>query len=65
MVNSRCRMHGGKSTGPKTQEGLERARKARITTGFFTKDAIERRKLVRSADLEAKVYLWKMGFRSR
>ncbi|MFC1944498.1 HGGxSTG domain-containing protein [Chloroflexota bacterium] len=24
MKNGRCRMHGGKSTGPRTPEGLER-----------------------------------------
>ena len=26
MPNGRCRLHGGKSTGPKTAEGLERMR---------------------------------------
>ena len=26
MKNGRCRMHGGKSTGPRTPEGLERTR---------------------------------------
>ena len=30
MANGRCRMHGGKSTGPRTAEGLERPRKARL-----------------------------------
>jgi hypothetical protein len=28
MSNGRCRMHGGKSTGPRTSEGLERMRRA-------------------------------------
>ena len=28
MVNGRCRMHGGTSTGPRTPEGLERCRVA-------------------------------------
>jgi hypothetical protein len=28
MKNGRCRLHGGKSTGPRTPEGLERSRKA-------------------------------------
>jgi hypothetical protein len=28
MANGRCRMHGGKSTGPKTPEGIERIRQA-------------------------------------
>lgn len=36
MANGRCRMHGGKSTGPKTQEGLERSRKARWKHGYYS-----------------------------
>ena len=28
MSNGRCRLHGGKSTGPKTTEGIERIRRA-------------------------------------
>ena len=28
MPNGRCRIHGGKSTGARTPEGLERCRKA-------------------------------------
>jgi hypothetical protein len=28
MRNGRCRMHGGKSTGPRTPEGKERSRMA-------------------------------------
>jgi hypothetical protein len=35
MANGRCRMHGGKSTGPKTREGLERLRAARSVHGFY------------------------------
>ena len=31
MKNGRCRMHGGLSTGPRTAEGLARARRARST----------------------------------
>jgi hypothetical protein len=38
MVNGRCRMHGGASTGPRTAEGLERLRKARTRTGLHTKE---------------------------
>jgi hypothetical protein len=36
MPNGRCRMHGGKSTGPRTPEGLERSRKARWQHGHYT-----------------------------
>ena len=28
MPNGRCKLHGGKSTGPRTPEGLERSRQA-------------------------------------
>jgi hypothetical protein len=39
MPNGRCRFHGGKSTGPRTAEGLERSRKARLTHGYYTAEA--------------------------
>ena len=44
MKNGRCRMHGGKSTGPKTQEGIERIRQAHLKHGRYTKEAIAYRK---------------------
>ena len=34
MANGRCRFHGGKSTGPRTEAGLARARNARLVHGF-------------------------------
>jgi hypothetical protein len=34
MANGRCRFHGGKSTGPRTADGLPRARNARLVHGF-------------------------------
>ena len=33
-----CRMHGGKSTGPRTKEGLLRSRRARATHGTQTRE---------------------------
>jgi len=33
MKNCRCRLHGGKSTGPRTAEGLARSRRARWVHG--------------------------------
>ncbi len=30
MPNGRCKLHGGKSTGPRTPEGLERSRRANL-----------------------------------
>jgi hypothetical protein len=45
MPNGRCRMHGGKSTGPRTPEGLERSRKANWKHGGYSAQAIaDRRK---------------------
>jgi hypothetical protein len=35
MINGRCRCHGGKSTGPKTKDGLQRLRAARTVHGFY------------------------------
>ncbi len=36
MKNGRCRMHGGLSTGPRTAEGRERCRRARLTHGGYS-----------------------------
>jgi hypothetical protein len=49
MGNGRCRFHGGKSTGPKTPDGAQRARKAALRHGFYTAEAIEERRFARSA----------------
>ena len=38
MKNGRCRLHGGKSTGPRTREGLERMRQSKLKHGKFTKE---------------------------
>ena len=40
MKNGRCRMHGGLSTGPRTPEGLRRARTARLVHGYRTAELI-------------------------
>jgi hypothetical protein len=34
----RCRLHGGKSTGPRTAEGLERSRRAHWKHGAYSRD---------------------------
>ncbi|MFZ0020678.1 MAG: HGGxSTG domain-containing protein [Acetobacteraceae bacterium] len=41
MANGRCRMHGGASTGPRTEDGLRRLRAARTTHGFWTPESRE------------------------
>jgi len=44
MRNGRCRIHGGKSTGPRTEEGIERIRRASTKHGRRSKAAITERK---------------------
>ena len=44
MANGRCRMHGGKSTGPRTTEGLERSRKANWKHGYYSSESIAARR---------------------
>jgi hypothetical protein len=44
MANGRCRFHGGKSTGPRTEDGLARARNARLVHGFRSGALIELRR---------------------
>ena len=41
MPNGRCKVHGGKSTGPRTAEGLERSRRANWKHGHFSREAPE------------------------
>lgn len=46
MLNGRCRMHGGKSTGARTKEGIERIKKANFKNGLYTKEAIADRRMM-------------------
>jgi hypothetical protein len=43
MANGRCRLHGGKSTGPRTVAGLARSRTARLAHGLRSAEVIELR----------------------
>jgi hypothetical protein len=40
MPNGRCKIHGGKSTGPRTPEGLERSRRANWKHGHFSRASV-------------------------
>jgi len=42
--NGRCRLHGGASTGAKTQEGRARISAANLRHGKFTKEELEKRR---------------------
>src|SRR6478672_4571503 len=47
MPNGRCRLHGGRSTGPRTAEGLQRCGTANWKHGFYGKQALAERQRVR------------------
>ena len=42
--NGRCGLHGGKSTGARTPEGLKRISDANLRHGRYTKDKLERQR---------------------
>jgi hypothetical protein len=43
-INGRCKLHGGHSSGPKTEAGLARLAGSKITHGRFTKAEREKAK---------------------
>src|SRR5215510_13545616 len=51
MPNGRCKLHGGKSTGPRTMEGPERSRRANWKHGHFSREAKAERSRLRAAML--------------
>jgi hypothetical protein len=48
MENGRCRLHGGKSTGPRTAEGVERCRQARWKHGQYSRQALAEKQQLRA-----------------
>ncbi len=47
MKNGRCRLHGGKSTGPKTQQGQNKSALANYKNGLYTEVAYAERMHIR------------------
>ena len=47
MVNGRCRMHGGRSTGPRTAEGKARIAAAAFRHGYYSAEAKRERQQAR------------------
>ncbi len=47
MANGRCHFHGGKSTGPRTAEGIERLRAINTQHGWYGAEGRRLRKMVR------------------
>ena len=62
MANGRCRLHGGKSTGPRTPEGLERSRRARLVHGYYTAEAKAARAEARRTMRELQLLLREADF---
>ncbi len=54
MANGRCYLHGGKSTGPRTREGLERMRAANTRHGWRGEDGRRLRDLIRELRTSSK-----------
>ena len=51
MLNGRCRMHGGKSTGPQTADGVAAIRAARTIHGGYSAEMQALRMLMRQLRL--------------
>lgn len=47
LTNGRCRLHGGKSTGAKTEEGKIKSAQANLKNGNYTSQAMWERKKMR------------------
>jgi hypothetical protein len=56
MKNGRCRLHGGRSTGPRTEAGIARIRAARTSHGLWSQESRVFRRCI--ATLEAQARLW-------
>lgn len=48
MANGRCRLHGGKSTGPRTEFGKQAMIRAKTKHGFYSAEAIAQRREARA-----------------
>jgi len=47
MANGRCRTHGGTSTGPRTDAGIEAIRRSRTVHGYYSQQALAARQAAR------------------
>lgn len=47
MANGKCRLHGGKSAGPKTIAGKKRVKEVNTKHGFYSIESENQKKLVR------------------
>ncbi len=49
MQNGRCRLHGGKSTGAKTDQGKAKLQEINLKHGYYTKESIQERKSIKAS----------------
>lgn len=54
MANGRCRLHGGKSTGPRTKEGRKRMKEANTKHGLYSAEMIQARRHARDLIRESR-----------
>lgn len=57
MQNGRCRMHGGKSTGAKTNAGLKKISETHLKHGRYTKDNLALSRSIKELIKENKEFL--------
>jgi len=55
--NGRCGLHGGKSTGATTPEGLQRISEVNLKHGRYTKDKLERKRRAAEVGRECRAKL--------
>jgi len=53
MANGHCRLLGGKSTGPRTPEGLDRMRRAKTKHGSYSAETLQLMRAVRALQRNA------------
>ena len=54
MANGRCRLHGGQSTGPRTEEGRKRMKVANTKHGLYSAEMVQARRQARDLIRESK-----------
>lgn len=60
MINGRCRLHGGCSTGPRTPEGLEKSRMANWKDGHYSANALAMKRYLSRVKKELREYMKKI-----
>jgi hypothetical protein len=63
MPNGRCRLHGGKSTGPRTATGLESSSRANWKHGYYSAQAKAHRAAARASMRELRELLTELRAR--